>query len=117
MYQHVDYEYREPNAKPLPKMAFRATGHVTVQNGNHAAHGVSGLALRGVLDIREIQYRGFEHFCRKIIERNATIDPALGPGEGAHHKQYAGWTAEQLQPVWQSMVSRATVFDPIPVRW
>ena len=46
----------------------------------------------------------------------ATIDPALGPGEGFHHKRYAGWTKEQLEPVWAGMVARANVLDPIPLR-
>jgi hypothetical protein len=98
MYQHLDYEYREPDLKPLWKVAFRACANPQVANGNHAVSGIPGATSTGELAIREIQYRGFEHFCRKIQERNATIDPALGAGEGFHHKQYAGWTKEQLQP-------------------
>lgn len=115
MFQHLDFNYREPQPKPLRKVAFRATSEVRIANGNHDAT-ISGGTLDGVLAIREIQYRGFEHFCRKIVERNATIDPALPYSEGTHHKQYAGWTKEQLEPVWADMVARATVLDPIPVR-
>lgn len=117
MYQHINYDYREPSTKPHPKVAFRARDGVVVDNGNHAAHHPSFVGSEyGLLAIREIQYRGFEHFCRKIVERNATIDPSLPYSEGTHHKQYAGWSEEGLRPVWQAMVDRATVLDPIPVR-
>lgn len=116
MFQYVDFNYREPDVKPWPKVAFRSSPDVSVANGNHSVTGVPGATVGGVLEICEVQYRGFEHFCRKIVERNATIDPSLPYSEGTHHKQYAGWTKEQLQPVWEAMVARATVLDPIPVR-
>ena len=117
MYQHINFDYREPDTKPLPKVAFRAYDDVRVANGNHAAqsHDFKGTEF-GLLAIREIQYRGFDHFVRKIKERNATIDPSLPPTEGAHHKRYAGWSEEGLRLEWQKMVARANVLDPIPVR-
>lgn len=116
MWQHIDYNYREPKPKPLMKVAFRAADGIRVANGNHDAFGINGKAALDVLELREIQYRGFEHFCHKIEERCATLDPSLPPGEGAHHTQYRNWSKEQLEPVWQAMVDRATVLDPIPVR-
>jgi glycosyltransferase involved in cell wall biosynthesis len=116
MFQYINFDYREPPPKPLSKVAFRATDGATVGNGNHSVSGVAGATLRGVLEVCEVQYRGFEHFCRKIVDRNATLDPSLPPGEGTHHAQYHGWTKEQLEPVWQAMVDRATVLDPIPLR-
>lgn len=115
MWQYIDYNYREPHPKPLPKVAFRATPGAQVANGNHAVTGVPGSVVGG-LRICEIQFRDFEHFCRKIEARCATLDPSLPAGEGAHQTQYRGWTKEQLEPVWEQMVARATVFDPIPVR-
>jgi glycosyltransferase involved in cell wall biosynthesis len=115
MYQHLDYDYREPNPKPLPKVAFRAADGIWVANGNHEA-ATTGATTFGLLALREIQYRGFEHFVRKIEERCATLDPSLPAGEGTHHTQYRGWTKEQLEPVWETLVGRATVLDPIPLR-
>jgi hypothetical protein len=86
-----------------------------IANGNHEAS-VPGGSLRGVLAIREIQYRTFEHFVRKIEERTTRLDPSLPAGEGTHVTQYYGWSKEQLVPVWEAMVGRATVLDPIPLR-
>ena len=115
MWQHLDYDYREPDPKPLPKVAFRAGDGVWVANGNHEA-ATTGASSVGLLAIREIQYRGFEHFCRKIEERCATLDPSLPSYEGTHHTQYRDWSKEQLEPVWEKLVARATVYDPIPLR-
>jgi glycosyltransferase involved in cell wall biosynthesis len=114
MYQHHDLDRREPDPKSLPKVAFRPTRHVEVANGNHEVNIDGG--IWGVLEVREVQYRSFEHFVRKIAERNATIDPSLPAGDGAHHRRYAGWTVEQLEPVWAEMQARPTILDPIPTR-
>lgn len=116
MFHHLDYDYREPAAKPLPKVAVRATDGIWIANGNHAATGTIGATLTGNLAIREIQFRGFEHFVRKIGERCETLDPSLPPGEGTHQTQYRGWSKEQLEPEWEKAVARAIVYDPIPVR-
>lgn len=115
MWQHINYEYREPHPKRLRKVAFRAGSGIVVANGNHEAQ-TSGGSLDGVLALREIQYRDFEHFCRKIVERTTRLDPSLPAGEGTHVTQYFGRSKEELEPVWAEMVERATVLDPIPVR-
>lgn len=115
MWQHINYEYREPAPKRLRKVAFRASDGVVVANGNHEAQ-TGGGSLDGVLALREIQYRDFEHFCRKIVERTTRLDPSLPAGEGTHVTQYFGWSKEELEPVWREMVAQATVLDPIPVR-
>lgn len=111
MYQYHDFDRREPAPKPMPKVAFRPHENVEVQNGNHEVTIAGG--VWDVIEVREIQYRSFEHFCRKIIERNATFDPTLPGGDGQHHRQYEGWTAGQLEPVWAAMQARETVLDPI----
>lgn len=116
MWQHLDGQWREPSPKPLPKMAFRYHQNAQTTNGNHDVNGVPGYRANGHLQIREIQYRGFDHFVRKIDERCATLDPSLGKGEGTHHTQYRGWTREQLLPEWEALCARATVHDPIPCR-
>ena len=117
MFQHLNYDMREPNPKPLPKVAFRARDGVQVANGNHAAqHPHFRGAELGLLAIREIQFRGFEHFVRKIGERCATLDPSLPAYEGTHMTQYRGWSKEQLEPEWEALVAKATVYAPIPVR-
>lgn len=115
MWQHIDYRWREPHAKPLCKVAFRAQPHPRVANGNHNAD-IAGGVRSDVLALREIQFRDFDHFCRKITERCATLDPTLPPGEGTHITQYRGWDRDQLRPEWEALIARATVDDPIPSR-
>jgi glycosyltransferase involved in cell wall biosynthesis len=114
MYQHHGLDRREADPKPWPKVAFRPTLDVEVANGNHEVNIDGG--IWGVLEVREVQYRSFEQFVRKIAERNETIDPSLPAGEGAHHKRFAGWTVEQLEPVWAEMQARPTILDPIPTK-
>lgn len=114
MWQHLTFELREPNPKPLPKVAYRAFPFAVVHMGNHDVS-VPGGNAHGLLEVHEIQYRGFDHFCRKIVDRNATVDPSLPVTAGAHHRRYDGWTRRQLEPVWAEMVARATVHDPIMV--
>lgn len=113
MWAHHDVENREVAPKPLPKVAFRAAGLVRVHEGNHDAD-LPGRVARDVLEVREIQYRGFDHFCRKAAERNRTIDPALGDQYGAHHKRLAGLDVEALRDVYDRMMSVGCVRDPIP---
>lgn len=115
MYQHHGWDYREILPKPLPKVAYRWEPEARISNGNHDVT-VSGATLGGVLELREIQYRSFEHFCRKIIERNTTINPTLGPDQGAHHKRLAGLPESELRSVWDAMQEVPTVYDPIPSR-
>jgi glycosyltransferase involved in cell wall biosynthesis len=113
MYQHINRRWREPHPKPLNKVAFRAHPNPRVANGNHDVY-CPGNTQHGTVEIREIQFRSFEHFVRKIAERCATLDPSLPAGEGTHITQYAGWPPERLRPVWEQMLARATVEDPIP---
>lgn len=114
MFQHHDMDIREVAPKPLTKVAFRPAAGVVVANGSHNVSGAAGRIVDGVLEVREVQYRGFEHFCRKIIERNASLDPTLPAGEGGHHKQLAGLSEAELRGVWDGMQARPTVVDPIP---
>jgi glycosyltransferase involved in cell wall biosynthesis len=112
MWQHHDFVRRELNPKPLPKVAYRPGG-VAVTEGNHAVRGAAGSTVAGLLEVRELQYRSFEHFCRKITERNATIDPALSASHGWHHKRLAGHSVDELREVWDGMMSVPTISDPI----
>lgn len=114
MLHHLNTEWRWPEAKPLPKVAYRAFP-CSIRPGNHDVSVPGGSLYEGLV-VREIQYRGFDHFMRKIRERNATRPPTDPKSHGAHHWQFDGWTREQLEPVWDEMVERATVYDPIPSR-
>lgn len=116
MFQHHDVEYRELEPKPLGKVAFRARPGVIVADGNHNVANVPGRVEWGVLNLRELQFRSFEHFCRKVKERNLTLDPAHPPEAraGAHMTQFARMSVEQLRDEWEQIRSVRTVYDPIP---
>lgn len=115
MFQHHDWDRKEPVAKPLCKVAYRWSLDAWIVEGNHEVQMV-GQTRSDVLELRELQYRSFEHFCRKVQERNATIDPELGPGTGTHHKALDGLSVEGLREFWDAYLVRETVHDPIPVR-
>lgn len=114
-WQHIDYEWCEPEPKKLQKVCFRAVPDVHIDPGNHDCT-LTGGGPEDLVAIRELQYRGFDHFQRKILERNATLDPELKGKAGWHHSRYEGWTPDQLAPEWEQAVARATTLDPIPVR-
>ncbi len=114
MYQHHDWNLKEPEAKPNPKCTFRSRPDVTVALGNHDVDGVGGDAAYNVLEVREIQYRSFDQFVAKIAKQNATFDPTEGPGQGTHHKQYKGWSRREMAEAWDRIRSVDTVHDPIP---
>lgn len=114
MLHHLDRIWREPEPKPLTKAAFRYAPTVEVALGNHDVFGVPGEHMLGVLEIREIQYRGVEQFIRKVRERCATIDPALPWTEGTHHRVLGELTDDELRAEWTRRLTLATVRDPIP---
>lgn len=113
VWAYQDLERRETTPRLLPKVAFRPEGLVRVHEGNHDAD-LPGRVARDVLEVREVQYRGFEHFCRKAAERNRTIDPALGYQHGTHHRRLEGMTVDELRAEYEALTSRESVVDPIP---
>ena len=120
MWHHYTWELREAKRKPMSKVAFRACPYPVVANGNHDVS-VPGGSVEA-LEIRELQYRGVDHFIRKVRERNATIDPSLPGSEGGHHSRFADFTDEQLRDWWNADTpfwgaSRDVVHDPIPSRF
>ncbi len=96
-------------------MAFRATEKLTVAPGNHDAD-VAGDSVWGVLDLREIQFRGFDHMCTKSRDRVARIDPSFPHGHGAHQRTLDAMTVDEKHAAFAALVQRVTVYDPIPSR-
>lgn len=115
MFQHHDWDHRELGPKPFPSVAYRWAPTARIANGNHSVSGVPGDTLWGVLDLRELQYRGFDHFCRKVRERCDTLDRSLPSGDGAHHTRFRNASLEELRAAWDAMREVPTVYDPIPL--
>ena len=121
MFHHYTWNLKETKPKPFPKVAFRAYPHLVIGNGNHSVD-VPGGTLYDLIEVRELQYRGEDHFVRKVRERNATLDPSLPAGEGQHHMKFHGMPDDQLRQWWRSSQAfwgpqRDVVEDPIPSRF
>lgn len=114
LWHHLDPECKYVEPERLPKVAYRWSPEAHIGPGNHDVSLPSGLP--GLLEIRHYQYQGFEHYCRKVRERNATLAPhARERGDGAHHTRLEGASDEQLRAAWDELTGKETVYDPIPV--
>lgn len=121
MFHHYTWDERELTAKPWPKVAFRAYPNVVIKNGNHEVD-VPGRSLNGLLEIRELQYRGEDHFVRKVRERCNTLDPSLPDHEGTHHTRFRAMTDDEIRVWWRADNPfwgdrRNIVVDPIPSKF
>lgn len=115
-FKHRDWWNRECGPPSMSKVAYRYSPEVMVGPGNHTLTGFPPDSIRvdNALMIREIQYRSFDHFRRKVEERSRTIDPSFGPEMGFHIRQHNGKSVVELHEAWTEMMSIPTVWDPIP---
>ena len=112
-WQHRDYNVRQASPKRLPKVVFKYSPTARVSWGNHEVS-IPGGGVYGILDLREIQFQSFEHFSRKVRERNAVVSPEdRAKGYGIHHAVLDGASDEQMHTVWDAMWVDV-VSDPIP---
>jgi hypothetical protein len=116
-YLHHDWNHRRVEPERLGKIAFRPRPGRVLTNGNHAVSDLGLTTLVNVLEIRELHYRGFEHFLRKVSERNATLDPAArARGDASHHTRLEGMAPDELRAEYEAWLAVPTVYDPIPSR-
>lgn len=112
---HVDWDHREETPRALPKVAYRYEVGARVTNGNHNVLLPSGgAAAWDVLELRELQFRSFEHLKRKCHERVDRLDPSLPEHDGVHQKRLAAMSEKELRIEWEQMQARPCVLDPIP---
>lgn len=114
MFEHRDRDHRRKEAKPLPKVAYRWAPGVTPAFGNHSVT-VVGEDAWGVVDLREWQYRSFEHFVEKVDKQRELIahTPHLGD-HGSHKAHLVNMTPDRLAAEWDAMRAGDWIFDPIP---
>jgi hypothetical protein len=115
MWEHNDWDNRQPSPKPLPKVAVRAVEGMRFAEGNHACF-LPGDYRWEILDLREIQFRGFDHMCRKSRERTDRLDPSLGAGFGAHQRGIHQMDLDAKRVAFEALLTRTVVHDPIPSR-
>src|ERR1035437_9437000 len=116
MWHYRNWNVRNAEPKPLPKTAFRWRPNAHIELGAHSVllPGVTDPGKWDVLEVREIQFRGFEHYCAKVASQIAGIDPALGSGEALHYRNLAGKTKDELLIEWRAACKKPTTVDPIP---
>lgn len=117
MMQQRDWWWREVPWKPASKVAYRWNPEAHIGPGNHGVEGVPGESVFNVLFLREIQFRSFEHYCRKVRERNATLDRELQkkiPELGFHMTRLDGASEDKLAQEWSKLMAEPVIWDPIP---
>ena len=112
---HHSWGAREVTPRTQPKVAFRYSFGVTVSMGAHACSLPGG--QWDVLDIREWQFLSFDHFCKKVRTRIATLDPVeRARGNGWHMTRFDGKSDEEMRTEWEAIQAIPTIADPIPSR-
>lgn len=113
LWHHQTWELKYAAPERLPKVAYRWTEEAHIAPGNHDVSLPGG--TWGLLEVRHYQFRGFEHFKRKVRERCATLDPVgRARGDGAHMTRLDGSGDEELRAAWNEMQAAEVVRDPIP---
>jgi len=115
LWHHFDWDHKYAVPERLPKVAYRYSSDAHLGPGNHTVTLPAG--LEGLLEIRHYQYRGYEHFVRKVMERNMTLAPAWREcGNGWHHTKLEGATDAQLRTAWDTLTAAEVAYDPIHCR-
>ncbi len=114
-WHHSDWDSRWIDSERLPKVVFRYAEGVRVDFGNHDCTLPGG--TYGVLEMRELSFRSFEHFCIKNRKRIAALSPeSRAIGYGVHQTCLEGYSLDQMQSAWNTRMATPTICDPIPLR-
>lgn len=122
MWQQRDWNHVHHVQKPMHKVAYRWEPGCKIWPGNH---GVTLPSRKdddpyvSVLSLREIQFRGYDHFVRKVRERNETLDPELlkkNPNTGNHMTRLKDADEFRLRDEWEAYECLDWSWDPIPTR-
>ena len=115
MFRHHSWDACEVALKPLPKVAVRYSPDVRLEIGNHEAS--CGGGVSDVVELREWQYRGYDHFVSKARLSSATIPPDVRATGGAwHHTRLDGFSDEQMRAEYDAITALPTYVSPIPMR-
>ena len=112
---HHSWDRREVGLKSMWKVAYRWNDEARVGPGNHwmVAEG-PGRPVFDAVRVREIPFRSFDQFTRKVDDRTRTIDPSFPFAYGAWHRRMAREAERTRRLAWDRFSARRTIFDPIP---
>ncbi len=112
-------QHRRPNPKPMMKCLAKYHPTMRIWQGNHQIdHPNFPERLgRGVVEIREFQYRTLEQAARKVRNGRAAYEATnLEQTEGSHWREMGAWDDAQLEAWWKGYCAQDVVLDPAPVR-
>lgn len=115
MYLHIDKTRRVVDQKPLGKVAMRPADDLIIHWGTHNCNR-QGEAAHGLLQVRELQYRDWDHYKAKVEKaRQLHTQPHMaGSPHGVHMERLIHLSEEQLWERWQQHLAQPTIEDPIP---
>lgn len=116
VFKHADWDTRFTAQNPVGKVAFRPTPEMTVAWGNHDVQlSTAGNEEHGLLEIRELQYRDWDHFLAKVEKARQLFASWDVPVDYGHHMRcLVSMGPDELAAEWASLRSGETVHDPIP---
>lgn len=134
VFQHLDWTRRLQHPQELPKLAMRARPRARARvpldalfektmrprqflTGNHQTEPNGTAVMEYLVEVREISYRGPDHYVRKTRERIETLRPDGPTGENVHYKQRIGLSDAQLVAQWRERDAGPSVVSPIPSRF
>lgn len=108
--------HRRPEPKPFMKVAFRYDPSICIWQGNHQVDH-PGETNRGLLEIREFQYRSLDQTRRKVRNGKVAYEATdLAASEGAHWREMGAMGDDELELWWKAYQAQPVVLDPPPVR-
>jgi len=117
MYQHVTFEERHPNQKPMGKVMFRPNPNMLIEWGNHNVANIPGEDIHGIIQIRELQYQSKPHFFAKVEKARELFASWDVPRAFGHHmRRLADMDDVALDQEWDKMLTVETIVDPIPYK-
>lgn len=85
-----DMPYHRVETTGYAKVMYRWDPAVRIEQGNHGVAGIEPKVATGVLDVHHFQYRGYEHFKRKMIAGAKAYDDPRLPADWGNHWRDAG---------------------------
>lgn len=117
LWHHRDFSHRYVVPEGLPKVAYRWSPQSVLAMGQHSVSVPDGRTVDGLLQIRHLQYRGVEHFVRKIRERAPRVDPIeKARGNGSHISSLENMTDLELRQHYGAMTNAVFEYNPVPIR-
>lgn len=118
VFKHADWDTKYTLQNPLGKCAFRPCDIMTVAWGNHDINLTRrGNEEHGLLEIRELQYRDYDHFVQKVQKARQLFASWEVPTVHGHHmRELAELPDDSLPSAFLHLRDGATIHDPVPYK-